>query len=262
MFNVVFLGNRRISQGALSVLGEDEFVRDFRVRAVVSDEDCFRAAGAKINLTGIPFISNARRNEDQIADIIVREKIDLLLSVQHIWILPASILQLVGGNAFNLHNSALPEYKGYNTISHAIIDGVKEFRTTIHWMAAEVDTGDIAFQGSVPILDTDTAMSVYLKSVEVAVEQFKALLRSLKKGGTPRIPLKGTGRVYGRRELDALKNLSRIEDPALIDRIVRASFFPPAEPAYQIVNGKKLHLLPPGGYEYLARHVGPANAPA
>jgi methionyl-tRNA formyltransferase len=247
MFNVVFLGNRRISQGALSVLGEDEFVRDFRVRAVVSDEDCFRAAGAKINLTGIPFISNARRNEDQIA---------------HIWILPASILQLVGGNAFNLHNSALPEYKGYNTISHAIIDGVKEFRTTIHWMAAEVDTGDIAFQGSVPILDTDTAMSVYLKSVEVAVEQFKALLRSLKKGGTPRIPLKGTGRVYGRRELDALKNLSRIEDPALIDRIVRASFFPPAEPAYQIVNGKKLHLLPPGGYEYLARHVGPANAPA
>tara|TARA_Y100000589_G_C26686737_1_gene440086 strand:+ start:98 stop:328 length:231 start_codon:yes stop_codon:yes gene_type:complete len=63
----------------------------------------------------------------------------------------------------NLHNAKLRDYKGYNSISHAIIESKKDFTSTIHWMAQEVDSGDKIVEGVVPIHSNDTALSLYKK---------------------------------------------------------------------------------------------------
>ena len=69
----------------------------------------------------IKFISNEKKNENEIIDSIKEHKINLIISVQHCWIFSDKILKSVNGNAYNLHNAKLPDYKGYNTINHAIL---------------------------------------------------------------------------------------------------------------------------------------------
>jgi methionyl-tRNA formyltransferase len=261
-FNVIFLGDRRISQGALSVLFSDEFAKDFCLKAIVTDQNLYRLAQRqRILPEGIPYISNSARNTASILKVIGDNSVNLLLSVQHRWILPGEILKAVGGQAFNLHNSALPDYKGYNSISHAIIDGVAEFRTTIHWMADEVDSGDIAFERAINIADTDTSQSLYVKSVDAAVDIFHDLLKSIAGGETPRIPMKGDGVFYRRDSLERLKDLTGINDSVVLDRVIRASYFPPLAPAYKMINGRKYYLVPAGGYADLTSTTMAANQP-
>ena len=54
---------------------------------------------------------------------LLKEKINTLISVQHKWIMSKKILSKFGCNAFNFHNAKLPEYKGYNSLSHSILNG-------------------------------------------------------------------------------------------------------------------------------------------
>ena len=49
--------------------------------------------------------------------------VDLILSIQYNWVVATETIDLVKGRAFNLHNARLPDYKGYNSISHAIANG-------------------------------------------------------------------------------------------------------------------------------------------
>ncbi len=71
---------------------------------------------------GVPFLSNERRNNDQILKMIADFDINTIFSVQHRWILPRTLLESVKYRAFNLHNAKLPDYKGNNICNHAILN--------------------------------------------------------------------------------------------------------------------------------------------
>lgn len=261
-FNVIFLGDRRISRGALNALFSDEFAPYFCLKAIVTDQELYNLVWSQQAQPGdVLYISNSARNNESILKAIEDNSVNLLLSVQHRWILPSNILNAVGGQAFNLHNSALPNYKGYNSISHAIIAGDSEFQTTIHWMADEVDSGDVAFKGVVKISETETAHSLYVKSVDVAVGIFHELLKSLVRGDTPRTAIKGGGTFYARDVLERMKDLTEVNDTVMLDRIIRASYFPPLGLAYKMINGRKYYLLPEKAYKDLASTTTAANRP-
>lgn len=262
MRKVILLGDGRISQRALAVLCSPRFSSVFDLKALVTNVDFYEKAAERFfRRSDVEFINNSERNDEAIEQSIRTHRVDLLLSVQHLWILPPRLLSMVSGQAFNLHNAGLPEYKGYNSIGHAIIDGVAQYRTTIHWMADVVDTGDIAFEGMVPVADDDTAVSLYLKTVDVAENQFRRLLSSIVAGTTPRVPVVGAGKFYGRHALDALKDVTTVESPELRARIVRAAFFPPLLPAYCINAGQKFYVLPEHACTQLIGHLGAANRP-
>jgi folate-dependent phosphoribosylglycinamide formyltransferase PurN len=58
-------------------------------------------------LKTIPFVPNEKRNEDLLADALFAAKAELILSVGHPWILSPRILDIVAGNAVNLHPAPL-----------------------------------------------------------------------------------------------------------------------------------------------------------
>ena len=62
-------------------------------------------------------------------------KINMIISIQHPWIISKSILDAVDGFAFNIHFGKLPEYRGHHLGIHSILNGEKTFTTTCHWMA-------------------------------------------------------------------------------------------------------------------------------
>ena len=243
---LMFLGNRRIAWEVIKLLFAEPYRSNFDVRAIVTDSSIWQKCQAHYPQNDAYFISNDQRQSNQIREIIKTQAIDVLLSIQYNWIIPGDILDLVDRRAFNLHNARLPDYKGYHSITHAIANRDTIYETTIHWMNDEVDSGDIAYVTRTPIQADDTAVSLYVRTIDAAMSAVKSLFNDLGAGiEVPRISSpQARGAFYARESVDSLANVTskvRSEDLA---RIARAAFFPPYNTAYFLHEGKKYLLLP------------------
>jgi len=69
--------------------------------------------------------------------------------------LPEVVWKMPPLGTFNLHASLLPQLRGAAPINWAIIDGMSETGVTTFFLSSEIDTGDIIYKVSEPILDTD-----------------------------------------------------------------------------------------------------------
>jgi methionyl-tRNA formyltransferase len=243
--NILFLGERRIAEACIRLLFHSDFAEQISLKVVVSNEMFYKNMIREVMPEEpILFISNSARNTNLIANAIRDSEIEALISVQHGWILEEEILNAVKGKAFNLHNAKLPDLKGYNAISHALIGNHKEYVSTVHWMDADVDTGDIIIEGKTDILYHDTALSLYKKTVLTAVSSFRDFLVLFLADMIPRRPIHKGGMFHKKNELDSMKSLDYSDPYEHVLRVARACCFPPYEPAYFKVNGIKCYLIP------------------
>lgn len=243
---VMFLGNRRIAWEVLKLLYTEPHRSRFDVRAIVSDRSICQKSQTYLADSNACYISSDQRQSELIRQTIKEQAIDVLISIQYNWIIPGDVLDLVNRQAFNLHNARLPDYKGYNSISHAIANHDKIYDTTIHWMTDEVDSGDLAYVRQTPIRCDDTAVSLYIRTIDAAVSAATSLLEDLGSGvDLPRAPMAQIlGAFYSRDSVDLLANITDKVSPAYLARIARAAFFPPHNAAYFVYEGKKYLLLP------------------
>lgn len=243
MFKIIFLGQKTIAKKCFSVISQSKYKNKFLIKAIVSDLNFYNSVTGKNNVDKPYYISNTNRNEKKILDISKLFNINLLISVQHTWILSRSILSAVKYNAFNLHNAKIPNYKGYNTITHAILNGEKTYSTTIHWMVDCVDVGDIAYEKTFKIDKNDTAFSLYQKSVKESVINFKKFINDLNRNfKISRKSVIGSGTFYKKNEIESLRLIRSIQDYEEVDTKSRAFYFPPYEQAYLLLKGKKFYV--------------------
>ena len=175
---VLFLSEGKLAQICLKVLMSDDFRNDFSVASMVSSEtfqNGFRAEHEEGR--DLHFISNEERNEDQIIEAVNSLGIETLISVQHKWILGEGVISAVSGKAFNLHNAKLPDYKGHNTVSFAILNDEKSMPLPFHWIAPKVDSGDLVLESSVEVDPSETARSLYKRLFPEAENLMKDFLR-------------------------------------------------------------------------------------
>jgi methionyl-tRNA formyltransferase len=238
------MGQGAIAESCIGLFESPEYSDFLRIRALVGDSSTFpRLKSMFPALTRVHLISNHVRNEDVILNLIESERIDWLISVQHPWILSAKLLQAVSGSALNLHNAKLPDYRGHNTISHAILNGDSTYTTTIHWMAPEVDLGPIACEETIAILPDDTSRSLYERCLKVATINFKKILVALVTDNEiPKMEILGRGRYYRKAEIIPLKEIQNLFDLDEVARKARAFDFPPHEPAYFRIRGNKYYV--------------------
>jgi methionyl-tRNA formyltransferase len=74
------------------------------------------------------------------------------------WKIPMSALQVPRLGAINCHPALLPRHRGPIPLAWAIRDGDGQYGVTWHRMDAELDTGPILAQGTVPMEDDDFDM--------------------------------------------------------------------------------------------------------
>lgn len=74
---------------------------------------------------------------------------------------------------FNFHGGLLPEYRGSGTINFAIINGEKETGVTLHEIDDKIDHGSVIAAEKIPILENDTAQTIYEKMESLIFEMFK-----------------------------------------------------------------------------------------
>jgi methionyl-tRNA formyltransferase len=185
----------------------------------------------------VPIIANP----DEIPDC------DLLYSVQYHLILKPHHIAKAKEIALNLHMAPLPEYRGSNQFSFAIIDGKKEFGTTIHEMDARIDHGDILYQKRFAIPEGCWINDLYQLTFDASVALFKETLADIVAGRYTKTPQQSLATKYGtslhyRSEIASLKEIDMDWDAEKIERHIRATSMPGFEPPYFLMDGRKIYF--------------------
>lgn len=179
--------------------------------------------------------------ESPLRPIVKKSGPDIMISVLFTKIVPNNILEKIRG--FNLHCAPLPEYKGFNSTLWAIINEEKYFGATLHEMAEKPDTGNIVSGGRFKIPKNVSNIELYRMTHENGYNIFCENIESIVSGKYESTPQNREGRYYKRWELP-LRELDLNWSKEKIHKYARAFFFPPFEPAYFLINGQKVRLIP------------------
>ncbi len=106
---------------------------------------------------------------------------DLIFSVGWRRLLPKSIFSIPKFGVLNLHDSLIPNYRGFAPINWSIINGEKETGLTIHYIDEGIDTGDIILQKKININFEDTAFDVYNRLLDLSTELFQNVIHMIEK---------------------------------------------------------------------------------
>ncbi len=237
--SIVFLGSKPIGYHCLEYLIRQGKLFDLHIAAVATRQR--QEFGDGYDLKAL-----AEKNDIPLIDSLEQlPDCDIIYSVQHHQLLKARHIGKAAQIAVNLHLAPLPEYRGCNQFSFAIMDGAEEFGVTIHEMDAWIDHGAILFEKRFAVPPQCWVSELYELSIHNAIELFKESLPDLLKGTYRKTHQhmlekeRGTALHY-RKEIDDLKviDLNAPEDE--ISRRIRATYMPGFEPPYCIVGGKKL----------------------
>ena len=97
-------------------------------------------AAAKYN---IEFVKDKNVNSGKIKDHLIKVKPDLIIAAHLRKILHKEIFSQAAKGAINVHPSLLPKYRGLSPQHQAIMHGENESGVTVHYIDADVDTGEI-----------------------------------------------------------------------------------------------------------------------
>jgi len=109
------------------------------------------------------FVGNPRKGNA--SDFLADKEIDVLFSVNYLFLVEEDILKKATLYSINFHGSLLPKYRGRTPHVWAIINGENKVGVTAHLMTKECDAGDIVSQKEIFLEPEDTGADV-LKQYE------------------------------------------------------------------------------------------------
>lgn len=239
---IVFLGSKPIGYQCLQYLIAQKDALDIELvglRTRIRKE--FGEAGSDLSAlaaeAGIPLLSSL----DEIPEC------DIIYSVQHHELLRAKHIRKAKRIAVNLHLAPLPEYRGCNQFSFAIMDEAREFGVTLHEIDTRIDHGDLLFESRFSIPEHCWVNDLYELTFVAAVDLFKQSLPDLVNGNYTKIPQASLlasrpTSLHYRDEISHLKAIDLDEPETVINRRIRATYMPGFEPPFIMVNGQKLTL--------------------
>ncbi len=173
---------------------------------------------------------------------------DILWSMMYGFIIEAEHIRRARWFGLNLHESPLPRYRGCNGYTHAILEKADTYGTTFHFLAPELDGGEIIAQETFPIDPDETSKELYVRTMKVSETLFTRMLPLVaKKELSSYVNDVGDEPIRPRSSLLDLKEIN-IEQMNMQDvyRHARAFDFLPFEPAFFLYAGKKYYAYLPG----------------
>ena len=140
-----------------------------------------------------------------------------------------------------VHDSLLPEYRGFAPLNWSIINGEDHTGVTLFQVSESMDGGDIVAQRRVPIRSHDTAPEVYERVCQATVDMILETYPSLVNGTAISLPqsLTAGSLACSRTPLDGMIEWT-MSTKAIYD-LVRGLAYP-YPGAYTVFNGKKLTI--------------------
>jgi methionyl-tRNA formyltransferase len=183
----------------------------------------------------------------QSLDDITNLKCDFLISVQYHQILKKEHLSIASRMPINLHMAPLPEYRGCNQFTFAILDAKEEFGSTLHIMDEGIDSGDILAEERFLIPPNCFVNELYELTLEASKHLFETKIREILSGKVKPIPQDSllserTTSTHYRKEIASVKKIDLNWKEEKVWRHVRATSMPGFAPPYAEVNGVKLNI--------------------
>ncbi len=241
MKTIVFLGAKAIGCYCLEYLQSHKETLEVEVVAVAAGKATqmhqkhdIRAIAQKYQ---IPII-------ERLADI---PECDFILSIQYHKILKAQHIAKARELAINLHIAPLPEYRGCNQFSFAILDNAQTFGTTLHQLEVGIDSGAILAEKRFPIPEGCWVEDLYSMALTASRQLFAEKIGDIIGGNYTPVAQsdffakRGTSYHY-RHEINDIKQISLDWSAEKIERHIRATYFPPFEPPYVLIGGKKMYF--------------------
>ena len=187
--------------------------------------------------------------------------IDLVISYLHRRRIRPPLISLPRIGCFNFHPAPLPELRGVGGYNFAILEGRTQYGVSVHWVAPEIDAGDLVRVRRFPIRpEQETACSLERKAQAELWTLFEEFIEMVEAGRpVPRVP-QGPGRYISRAEMLAAMRVDPRDPAELIERKARAFWFPPHQGAYVEVDGRRFTLAPDLGLVQLAEALAEHSA--
>ncbi|WJZ17397.1 Phosphoribosylglycinamide formyltransferase [Corynebacterium guangdongense] len=146
----------------------------YRVVRVISDVECAALERARANGIGTDVVALGPDRDAwnvTLADTVAASEPDLVVSAGFMKILGSAFLERFGGRTINTHPALLPAFPGAHAVRDALDYGVKVTGSTVHYIDAGVDTGEIIAQKAIDVLPDDTEDTLHerIKQVERAL---------------------------------------------------------------------------------------------
>lgn len=157
-----------------------------KVVAVFSNR---RSAGAlkkahDLNVKALLFDKEALYYSHDVLNVLRDIKPDLIVLAGFLWLMPKRILQQFSNKIINIHPALLPNYGGkgmYGSKVHEAIIANKEKESgiSIHYVNDKYDEGQIIFQATTQLDNTDTPDSLANKIHELEYRHFPEVIQKL-----------------------------------------------------------------------------------
>jgi phosphoribosylglycinamide formyltransferase-1 len=142
------------------------------------------AARAGIPTKTIPHKQFASREDfDAAIDAALREAdVSLVCEAGFMRIHSEWFVKRWQGRILNIHPSLLPAFLGIHVHEQALAAGVKVSGCTVHFLTAQLDSGPIIAQASVPVLPDDTAETLAARVLEQEHKLYPETLKLVAEG--------------------------------------------------------------------------------
>lgn len=169
-FRIVILasGSGTLAQAIIDAVVSG--VLEAEIVALISDQPTApaltRAQSAGIETFTVAMLPERRDWDREMQTLVGALSPDLVVSAGFMRILAPTFVAKF--KVINSHPALLPKYPGAHAVRDALVDGATVTGTTIHWVDAGVDTGEVIAQQEVEILGSDTEDSLHerIKIVE------------------------------------------------------------------------------------------------
>ncbi len=241
MKSIVFLGAKTIGSYCLQYLQDHRKELDIEVIAVGIGQASKAHQKSDLQLIAekhqIPILQNLN-------DL---PECDFILSVQYHKILKANHIAKARQLAINLHMAPLPEYRGCNQFSFAILDEAETFGTTLHQLEVGIDSGAILAEKRFPIPNGCWVQDLYQLTLTASRQLFAESIADILQGNYKPIPqselIEARGTSYHfRKEINDIKKINLNWSAEKIERHIRATYFPPFEPPYVMIGEEKVYF--------------------
>ena len=120
-------------------------------------------------------------------DDLRAKDIDLVVLAGFLWKIPLKLIEAFPRRIINIHPALLPKYGGRGMYGQFVHEAVlankeKESGISIHYVDEHYDHGDLLFQVSCPVVESDTPESLSARIHKLEHEHYPAVIENVLKG--------------------------------------------------------------------------------
>lgn len=252
--NIIFAGTPEFAAVSLEKL----IASPHKILAVFTQADKPAGRGRKVQYSAVkkialahalPLYQPVQLKEDSILQTIKNYHCDAMVVAAYGIILPETLLSLPKYGCINIHASLLPRWRGAAPIQRAILAGDKMTGISIMQMDKGLDTGDILYQKSCLIDNSETGSSLHDKLAQIGADAVLHSLNALQEGNLTAQKQDDNLATYAQKlsKTEALINWQ--DDALIIERKIRAFTAWPV--AYTVFEKKNIRIWSAQAYDVL-----------